>query len=70
MFMVLQGRLVIKLQDRDVVLEDGEFLIIPRGVEHCPVAEEEVHIMLFEPISTLHTGNVQTEKTVQNLETI
>ena len=70
MFMVLKGRLVIKLRDRDIVLGEGEFLIIPRGVEHCPVAEEEVHIMLFEPISTLHTGNVQTEKTVENLEII
>jgi mannose-6-phosphate isomerase-like protein (cupin superfamily) len=70
MFLVLKGRLVIKLRDRDVVLEEGEFLIIPRGVEHCPVAEEEVHTMLFEPKSTLHTGNVQTEKTVDTLETI
>jgi mannose-6-phosphate isomerase-like protein (cupin superfamily) len=68
MFMVLKGRLVIKLQDRDVALEEGEFLIIPRGVEHCPVAEDEVHIMLFEPKSTLHTGNVQTERTVENLD--
>jgi mannose-6-phosphate isomerase-like protein (cupin superfamily) len=70
MFMVVRGRLAIKLRDRDVALEEGEFLIIPRGVEHCPVAEEEVHIMLFEPKSTLHTGNVHTEKTVDNLETI
>ncbi len=68
MFMVLKGRLVIKLRDRDVALEEGEFLIIPRGVEHCPVAKEEVHIMLFEPKSTLHTGNVQTERTVENLD--
>jgi mannose-6-phosphate isomerase-like protein (cupin superfamily) len=68
MFMVLKGRLVIKLQDRDVALEEGEFLIIPRGVEHCPVAEDEVHIMLFEPKSTLHTGNVQTERTVEHLD--
>jgi mannose-6-phosphate isomerase-like protein (cupin superfamily) len=68
MFMVLKGRLVIKLRDRDVVLEEGEFLIIPHGVEHCPVAAEKVHIMLFEPKSTLHTGNVQAEKTVENLD--
>jgi mannose-6-phosphate isomerase-like protein (cupin superfamily) len=68
MFMVLKGRLVIKLRDRDVVLEEGEFLIIPRGVEHCPVAAEKVHVMLFEPKSTLHTGNVQTDKTVENLD--
>lgn len=70
MFLVVKGCLVIKLQDRDVVLGEGEFLIVPRGVEHCPVAEEEVHIMLFEPKSTLHTGNVRTEKTVETLETI
>jgi mannose-6-phosphate isomerase-like protein (cupin superfamily) len=70
MFMVVKGRLVIKLRDRDVALEEGEFLIIPQGVEHYPVAEEEVHIMLFEPKSTLHTGNLQTERTVDNLETI
>jgi mannose-6-phosphate isomerase-like protein (cupin superfamily) len=70
MFLVIKGCLVIKLRDRDVALEEGEFLIVPRGVEHCPVAEEEVHLMLFEPKSTLHTGNVQTEETVKNLETI
>lgn len=70
MFMVLKGCLVIKLQDRDVALEEGEFLIVPRGVEHCPVAEEEVHILLFEPKSISHTGNVQTERSVENLERI
>jgi mannose-6-phosphate isomerase-like protein (cupin superfamily) len=70
MFMVIKGCLVIRLRDRDIALEEGEFLIVPRGVEHCPIAEEEVHIMLFEPKSTLQTGNVQTERTVDNLETI
>jgi mannose-6-phosphate isomerase-like protein (cupin superfamily) len=67
MFLVVKGRLVIKLRDIDIALEEGEFLIVPRGVEHCPVADEEVHIMLFEPKSTLHTGNVQTEKTVETI---
>jgi mannose-6-phosphate isomerase-like protein (cupin superfamily) len=67
MFLVVKGRLVIKLWDIDIALEEGEFLIVPRGVEHCPVADEEVHIMLFEPKSTLHTGNVQTEKTVETI---
>ena len=68
--MVVKGRLVIKLRDRDVVLEEGEFFIVPRGVEHKPVAEEEVHLLLFEPASTLNTGNVNDERTVAHLERI
>jgi mannose-6-phosphate isomerase-like protein (cupin superfamily) len=70
MFLVVQGRLTIKLRERDVVLEPGEFFIVPRGVEHKPVAEEETHIMLFEPKSTQHTGSVKTEKTVEEFERI
>jgi mannose-6-phosphate isomerase-like protein (cupin superfamily) len=70
MFLVLQGRLVMRFRKRDVVLEEGEFLIVPRGVEHCPVAEQEAHVLLFEPKSTLHTGNVRDERTVENLERI
>ncbi len=65
MFLVFKGHLVIKLRDRDLHLDPGEFVIIPKGVDHCPVAEEEVHAMLIEPISTLNTGNVQNERTVQ-----
>jgi quercetin dioxygenase-like cupin family protein len=53
-----------------IVLEEGEFLIVPRGVEHKPVAEEEAHVLLFEPKSTLNTGNVRGVKTVEKLETI
>jgi len=64
LFLVVQGRLVIKLRDRDISLDEGEFVIIPRGVEHCPVAEEEVHVLLLEPKSTVNTGNVQSERTV------
>ena len=64
LFLVLKGRLVIKLRDRNVSLDEGEFFIVPRGVEHKPVAEEEVHVMLFEPETTLNTGDVQDEKTV------
>jgi len=64
LFLVVWGRLQIKLRDGDVWLEEGEFVIIPRGVEHCPVAEEEVHVLLLEPKSTLNTGNVQNERTV------
>ena len=64
LFLVVQGRLLIKLRDRDILLDEGEFVIIPRGVEHCPVAEEEVHVLLLEPKSTVNTGNVQSERTV------
>jgi mannose-6-phosphate isomerase-like protein (cupin superfamily) len=70
MFLILRGRLVMRLRKRDVVLEEGEFLIVPRGVEHCPVAEQEVHVLLFEPKSTLHTGNVRDERTVEEMERI
>ncbi len=63
LFLVVKGRLVIKLRDRDISLDEGEFVIIPRGVEHCPVAEEEVHVLLLEPKSTVNTGNVQSERT-------
>ena len=70
LFLVVRGRLAIKLRDKDVILEEGEFLIVPRGVEHKPVAEEEAHILLFEPKTTLNTGNVQDERTVEELEVI
>lgn len=69
-FLVLQGRMTIKLPDEDVHLEEGEFLIVPRGVEHKPVANEQAHVLLFEPAGTLNTGNVQSERTVQNVERI
>jgi mannose-6-phosphate isomerase-like protein (cupin superfamily) len=65
LFLVIKGRLLIKLRDRDLWLEPGEFAIIPKGVEHCPVAEEEVQAMLIEPISTLNTGNLRNERTIQ-----
>ncbi len=64
LFLVIKGKLLIKLRDRDLWLEEGEFAVIPKGVEHCPVAEEEVHVMLLEPKSTLNTGNIQNERTV------
>ncbi|MEE8199968.1 MAG: cupin domain-containing protein [Candidatus Acidoferrales bacterium] len=70
LFLVIQGRLLIKLRDRDLWLNAGEFVVIPRGVEHLPVAEEEVSVMLFEPKSTLNTGNVQNERTLTELERI
>ena len=70
MFLVLKGRLVIKLRDQEFTLEEGEFLIVDRGVEHKPVAEEEVHIMLFEPETTLNTGDVRDERTINDVEKI
>ena len=66
LFLVVKGRLLIKLRDRDIWLEEGEFLIIPKGVEHKPVAEEEVHVVLIEPKSTVNTGNVESERTVSD----
>ena len=68
LFLVVSGSLVIKFRDRDVRLEEGEFLIVPRGVEHKPVAEEEVHVLLVEPATTLNTGNVRSERTLEELE--
>ena len=68
LFLVVQGRLVLKLRDRDLVVRPGEFAIIPRGVEHMPVAEEETHVLLVEPKSTLNTGNLTNERTVPDLE--
>jgi mannose-6-phosphate isomerase-like protein (cupin superfamily) len=62
--------LLIKLRDRDIRLEEGELVIIPRGVEHLPIAEEEVHVLLLEPKSTLNTGNVKEERTVEVLQRI
>jgi mannose-6-phosphate isomerase-like protein (cupin superfamily) len=64
MFLVVKGKLCIKLRDGDLWLEQGEFVIIPKGVEHCPFAEEEVHVMLLELKSTINTGDVQNERTV------
>ena len=72
LFMVLKGSLSILLRDREVKLGEGEFFIVPRGVEHKPVAEEEAHVLLFEPDTTRNTGNVTTELTIEpdNLERI
>lgn len=57
LFLVINGRLTIQLRDADVVLEPGELFVVPRGVEHCPVADEETAILLFEPAGTLNTGD-------------
>jgi mannose-6-phosphate isomerase-like protein (cupin superfamily) len=63
LFLVVKGKLLIKLRDKDLWIEAGEFAVIPKGVEHCPIAEEEVHVMLIEPKSTRNTGNVHNERT-------
>ena len=65
LFLVLRGAMTIQLRDRDVHLGEGEFFIVPRGVEHRPVAAEEAHILLFEPAATLNTGNVRNERTYE-----
>jgi mannose-6-phosphate isomerase-like protein (cupin superfamily) len=65
LFLVLQGRLRIELRDREVLLETGEMLVVPRGVEHRPVADEEVHVLLFEPAGTVNTGDVRDGRTVE-----
>jgi len=70
LFLVVKGLLRMRLRERELVVRPGEFIIIPRGVEHLPVADEETHVLLFEPKSTLNTGNVSNERTVPNLERI
>jgi mannose-6-phosphate isomerase-like protein (cupin superfamily) len=70
LFLVTAGHLTIKLRDGDVHLGPGEFAVIPRGVEHLPVADEETHVVLLEPKTTLNTGNVVGERTVADPERI
>jgi len=70
LFFVVKGRFRMEFRDRHVWLEEGEFLIVPRGVEHRPVAEEEAEVLLFEPASTLNTGNLRNERTRDRLEKI
>jgi mannose-6-phosphate isomerase-like protein (cupin superfamily) len=66
-FLVVRGRLLIRLRDRDVWLEEGEFFIVPKGVEHLPIAEEEAHVLFVEPKTTLNTGDLVNERTVAEL---
>ena len=70
LFLVVKGRLLLKFRDRDVWLNEGEFAIVPHGVEHLPIAPEETHVLLLEPKSTLNTGNVRNERTVSELDRI
>lgn len=70
LFMVMKGQLELELRDKTVVLNEGEFFIVPKGVEHKPIAKEETHLLLFEPLSTKHTGDVMADITVENYEAI
>jgi mannose-6-phosphate isomerase-like protein (cupin superfamily) len=70
LFLVVKGRFRMELRDRSIWIEEGEMIVIPRGVEHRPVADEEVHVLLFEPAGTLNTGNVRGERTLEELERI
>jgi mannose-6-phosphate isomerase-like protein (cupin superfamily) len=70
MFLVVTGKLRMRFRDREEIIRPGEFIIVPRGVEHLPVADEEVHIVLFEPKTTLNTGNIRSERTHAELERI
>jgi mannose-6-phosphate isomerase-like protein (cupin superfamily) len=77
MFFVIKGKMIMRLKDnnddgsfKEIIVEPGEFIIIPKGIEHMPAAEQEVHVMLIEPKSTLNTGNLNNERTVENLKRI
>ena len=70
LFLVVKGRLQMQFRDRQVWIGEGEFLIVPKGVEHRPAAPDEAHVLLFEPTSTLNTGNIRNERTVANVSTI
>lgn len=70
MFLVHRGRFVMEFRDRRVEVGEGQFIVVPRGVEHRPVATEEVQVVLFEPATTLNTGNVVNERTVRDLKRV
>lgn len=70
MFLVVKGRFRIEFRDKTVQLEEGEFIVVPRGVEHKPVADEEAWILLFEPATTLNTGNVENDLTLRELDRV
>lgn len=70
LFMVIKGELTIQFRDKNITARSGEMILIPKKVEHCPLAKEEVWVILMEPNTTLNTGNVRTDKTVEKLEEI
>ena len=70
LFLVIKGSFIMELRDKNITINEGEFLVVPRGVEHRPNAPEEVEILLFEPATTLNTGNVENEFTKKELDII
>ena len=68
LFLVIKGQLKMEFRDRTEIINEGEFIIVPRGVEHKPAADEEVEVLLFEPAATLNTGNIENERTRRELE--
>jgi mannose-6-phosphate isomerase-like protein (cupin superfamily) len=70
MFLVIKGRFCMEFRDRQEWIEEGEFIVVPRGVDHRPVAEEECSVLLFEPATTLNTGNVENDRTVYELDRV
>ena len=70
LFLVVKGRFRMEFRDRHEWIEEGELIVVPRGVEHRPVAEEEAHVLLFEPATTLNTGNVREARSIERLEWI
>jgi mannose-6-phosphate isomerase-like protein (cupin superfamily) len=70
LFMIIKGTLQIEFRDKTIELNEGEIYIIPKGVEHKPIAKEEVHVLLFEPLDIKHTGNVMSDVTVETFESI
>ena len=70
LFMIIKGSLMIEFRDKTIKLNEGEIYIIPKGVEHKPIAQEEVHVLLFEPLDIKHTGNVMADVTVEAFENI
>ena len=70
LFMIIKGSLMIEFRDKTIKLNEGEMYIIPKGVEHKPIAQEEVHVLLFEPLDIKHTGNVMADVTVEAFENI
>ncbi|MCC6817975.1 MAG: cupin domain-containing protein [Bacteroidia bacterium] len=70
LFLVLSGVLIIEMRDKTVTINENEFVVIPKGIEHKPIAENEVHVLLFEPSSTINTGNIKNENTKEKLDWI
>lgn len=70
LFLVVKGEMIMRLRDGEVRVGEGEFIVVPRGVEHMPVAEGEAHVLLFEPAGTVNTGSAGGERTVERLERI